>query len=171
MVWFFARPIFTRKIPIPQQSQRSGPQAVSSETKLAGALQGAESPSHNHLSRATQTCFRSLQHPCLVAKCTTQHLWAASGPAWDLAPLPAIHAGRHCRHSKKLSPIKYHQNGLPKPPSLHQPRAPLWTNRGSYPGLPSPRRHMHDDARSPSGRCSSCMRHPLEAFKSPSLSF
>jgi hypothetical protein len=76
---------------------------------------------------------------------------------------------------KMLSPIKDHQNGLPKPLSLHQPRAPSLDEQGKLSRPPeskaSPRRHMHDHARFPSDRCLSCMKRRWEAFKSPSLSF
>jgi hypothetical protein len=41
---------------------------------------------------------------------------------------------------KMLSPIKGHQNGLPKPLSLHQPRAPSLDEQGK---LSSPR-PVHD---------------------------
>jgi hypothetical protein len=131
----FVRPILRRKIPIPQQSQCSGPQAVCSETKLGG-FAGCRNSKPHHLARATQTCFRSLQHPCLVTKCTIQHLWAASGPAWNLPPSQPSTQGdivdpqrcsRQSETTKMVFPSRSHCTSLE-----HLPPA---TNRGSYPGL------------------------------------
>jgi hypothetical protein len=68
----FARPILTRKIPISQQSQRSGPQAVSSETKPAGAFQGPkpQPPLSSHANLLSQPAAslsrREMYHQTLL---------------------------------------------------------------------------------------------------------
>jgi hypothetical protein len=79
----------------------------------------------------------------LLRNVPPNNLWAASGPAWNLAPLPAIHAGRHCRPRRCSPQSKTTKMAFPSHSHCASLEHPPSTNRGSYPGLPSPR-PVHD---------------------------